>query len=152
SGGSTGILVFNGGHLSGGVDNSGTIKGSRSFGISGIFGSDITGDIINRAGGTISGPGAGIWIRTSTLSGQSDNGATITGGTGILIATNALASGGITNRAGGAISGSGATGIAVVSGSTVSNIGNSGTIHGGSFGINVQQNSDITSGITNDGT
>ncbi|TAL40168.1 MAG: autotransporter outer membrane beta-barrel domain-containing protein [Alphaproteobacteria bacterium] len=96
-----------GGLLSGGIDNSGTIYG----GLNGIdsAGGDISGGIINRAGGVISG-GVGIGVSNGDISGGIENHGTITGNRGIHIAGGGV-SGGITIEAGGLIEGIGGTAI-----------------------------------------
>lgn len=185
-GGKTGILISSTSTVSGGITNSGTISGIVS-GASGsaiaITGHSTIDNIVNQAGGTITSHansiGAGIFVKSSTVTGSIVNSGVISGASGIQI-THGLVVGGITNNAGGTIMGlkgsgagiglwnstlsggitnsgviSGASGIhlfigAKIVGSIANNAG--GVITGLTNGIHVASGTTITGGITNSGT
>ena len=137
------------------ITNSGTISGAN-FGIF-ASGGNLSGDIINNAGGTISGgvgggaSGAGILIYNHSsvvnISNSSTISGTRSGASGISIQFHSTVTGGISNSATGIISGN-HYGIDITSSSSIaSGITNSGTISGGTHAIYVDGASTL-SGIT----
>ena len=128
SGTFAGLGVTSGANISGGVDNSGLVKG-------GVIGVLVTGavagpgiGVLNQVGGTISGGQFGIAVVGS---------ASLPGG-----GTPSDISGGVDNS--GTISG-GNSGIGILSGSDISGgVDNGGVLSGGSFGLWVAGGSDIS--------
>lgn len=151
-------------HISGTINNSGTIHGNQT-GIGVTSGGDISGNIVNS--GTISGNNKGISVTggvssgtflfpatiASTIAGTIDNSGTISGSDiGIAVDNGGLITGLITNEVGAHITGGTDTaGIRVHgSGSDISGgIHNFGTISGGD-GIAVVTSGHISGLITNE--
>ncbi len=134
-------IAIDGTDVTGLIDNSGTIEGTEPGG-SGVgisvlnAGSDISGGIINQAGGSITGTLTAIDVgQNADISGGITNFGEIDGAgfTGIGAFVSADISGGVTNEVGGVIRGN--TGIAVGSsgfsvGAISGGITNRGTIEG----------------------
>jgi len=165
------------GPVSGGIDNSGTISGAASVGIlvqlsaasvggisnSGTISSpergilvasqaQITGGIVNQAGGLISGgDDQGIQSRlSSTIEGGIDNGGTIFGGSEGISNWSGTFTGGILNRAGALISGGTSVGVTTRNTTLIGGIDNHGTISGGgNAGIYNFQSAQVEDGIIN---
>jgi uncharacterized protein with beta-barrel porin domain len=147
-------ILFNA-NVSGGIDNSSSITGRSGIR---VLSSNISGAIVNRATGIISGATSqGIYLQHSILSGGLDNSGTISGGTsnvsaGLLIDSNSGISGTFINRVGGDISAH-QWGIDISGGDISGGITNLGKIHATNYGITVRgSNSDISGGINNAGT
>lgn len=114
------------------TNNAGGQISSTGFNAIQLTNSSMIGGITNNAGGTINASNNGIIFHHTAMSGVIDNSGTIT-------------------AIGGAIHLNAATGGGVL-GSTIGGISNSGTIHGGSSGINIATNSTVSGSITNSGT
>lgn len=111
----------------GSISNSGTISGSSAIYLSG----DTITQIINNAGGTISGSTQTgiVAFNSSTITGGITNSGMISGGRkGIYAETSSVLAGGIHNLAGGTITGS--TGILLSVGVQSGGVTNSGLIEG----------------------
>lgn len=143
----TGIAVYSGSTVLGGITNSGSISGGNGIVVS--SGSIVSGGITNS--GMISGAAEGIKVRSgSEVDGDVVNnaGGTITGQTALYVQINSAVSGSITNS--GNILGSN-VGI-YLTGSTVHGIVNQsgGTIAGtGGSGITISSTSTVSGGIIN---
>ncbi|MBV1887631.1 MAG: hypothetical protein KUG61_11155, partial [Parvibaculaceae bacterium] len=162
----TGILVFRGSSVAGGIDNTGTIFGTAKgiyLGEDSTLGATATAGIVNNALGLISGGTTGIDIDKSTVLGGISNTGTIVGGNvGIALSNNDSAGSAtivasLTNVLGGDIAGAN-TAIAVLSGSQITGVlSNAGTIGNATAGAGIASygvvvdgaSSDIVGGINN---
>ncbi|MBI1215405.1 MAG: autotransporter domain-containing protein, partial [Alphaproteobacteria bacterium] len=151
SGSSTGIYIDTNSDITGGIDNSGTIKGEYGLYLTG--GGNVSGGIVNKAAGLISGSSTGLSLSGSTtnMTGDITNHGTIYGGlVGLGVYNSSTMSGGITNASDGLITG-GSSGIELRNkGIDTGGIDNSGTIKGVYYGIHLKTSSSITGGITNE--
>lgn len=145
--------------VTGGITNSGLIRGDGGAGIFVSSSSMITGAIVNASGGTISGSEDGIRIYSASSVGSGiTNSGLIKGDArdGIRIDGSAswpsTITGNIANLSGGRIQGA-VTGVALTEGHIVGAINNAAeaTISGGTTGIYVSASSTIGDGITNAG-
>ncbi len=124
---SNGLNLVNGSTV-GSLENSGTITGSINYGIL-MYVSDITNDLTNNTGGTISGSNFGISVESGSSIGSLVNSGTITATNfyGIYLYKSDVTND-LTNNTGGTITG--LTGLYVNDGSIANGLTNSGTIEG----------------------
>jgi hypothetical protein len=151
SGGLSGIVASNVTVFGGGITNSGTIvAGTADKGISVYQVPDFQGSLVNTADASISG-GSGIAVDYGSLfdGGVSNYGVITAGHNGIIAFSESTFQGNIVNDAGGTISAH--SGIAVDFVALFGgDITNSGTITGGSRGINVGSNQTFQGNIVNE--
>jgi hypothetical protein len=167
-GGVTGINVFKTADISGGVDNSGTVFGG-TIGINvnapGVTSnpSDISGGVLNQAGGVISGGVTGVHVDIiSSISGGIDNSGVITGirnqgtigsltqdrGIAMTGAGADITGQGVVNETVATLSGT-VAGLSAAGGANISGgVDNSGLVKGGLFGVFLNS-SNISGGVLN---
>lgn len=149
-------------HISGTINNSGTIHGGNT-GIGVTTGGDISGNIINSGhitgnnsgilvtGKLTTGPTSALVSTFSQITGTIDNSGTISGNNGIYVSGGGLITGLITNEVAGHITGASSSGVRVSgAGSAISGgIDNKGTISGAD-GIMVSSGGHISGLLTNE--
>jgi len=130
---STGVAISNSGTITGGISNSGTVQSINSYAIY-ANGGTISGDIVNS--GTIAGANtgaagiAGIHAAASAELSTIRNSGTISGRSGIYATGTGTSLTGLTNSGSIIAADSNASGLDIVSGSTLGFVTNSGTISG----------------------
>ncbi len=146
----------------GGINNTGIIKGLTGAAIFLDDDSQITGDVINQASGTIQGVTHGVWVRDySEIDGKITNSGLITATAGNAIEVGdasyfgdeSAVTGGIQNNAGGRIIGVNGSGIVVNADSTIGGVGivNAGLIQGTVNSLDLRNTAGAFE-ITNTGT
>ncbi len=134
-------------YVNGDIINSGIIKSGRSEAGIELYNGQLTGNLVNKSGGAISGQNGVFLNLGSTISGGIENTGRIVGADAGIAAKGADLTGGIVNN--GSIEG-GVAGIAL-EGARIGAITNNGTISGVSAISTTTYNS-LIAGVTNNGT